>query len=291
MTSSRNHKKKLIVSYKNLSEDLLELFKEAYPEGYKDYLQKTIKPNGDPIFVVPLETDDTTYMIKFDVKIDSALAEEEIEKSLYGDSDEAGEGEEFAPISEAIEKEEEAPGSHREKTLNHGSYEELLDEAKSTKKKKSMEIGLTDEELEALRGGDDDEYCFDDEEEESAEDGEDGEEEDFEPSEEDILNIDAELIASADLDEDPFSEEPLKKSTKKSTKGKESKPAKVSKSASATKEVKAVKPSAKSTAKATPSTKPQAQSVAKVSSKASKPATAKKSVATPKTTKTNKTTK
>ena len=41
MKNSQNKKKKLIVSYKNLSEDLLEKFKEAYPEGYKDYIQKT----------------------------------------------------------------------------------------------------------------------------------------------------------------------------------------------------------------------------------------------------------
>lgn len=82
MNHSRNHKKKLIISFKNLSEELKALFNEAYPEGYKDHLQKTIKPDGTPIFVVPLFTEDTEYMVKFEVKIDSNITEVDIEKDL-----------------------------------------------------------------------------------------------------------------------------------------------------------------------------------------------------------------
>ena len=55
-----NRKKKLIISNENLSDELRELFKEAYPEGHKDYMQKIVKPDGTPIFVVPLETEDTS---------------------------------------------------------------------------------------------------------------------------------------------------------------------------------------------------------------------------------------
>ncbi len=68
MNPHRTHKKNLIVSYKSLSADLLELLKEKYPDGYVDYIQRFEKPNGETIFVVPLETADTVYMIKFDVK-------------------------------------------------------------------------------------------------------------------------------------------------------------------------------------------------------------------------------
>ena len=81
--SHRIHKKNLIISYKNLSEDLRELFKDTYPDGYTDYLQKSIKPNGEPIFVVPLETEDTMYMVKFNVQIDSGMVEEDLDKDLY----------------------------------------------------------------------------------------------------------------------------------------------------------------------------------------------------------------
>ena len=68
MKAHRNHKKNLIVSYKNLSDEMKEMFKERYPEGYNDYLQRFEKPNGEVIFVVPMETEDTVYMVKFDVK-------------------------------------------------------------------------------------------------------------------------------------------------------------------------------------------------------------------------------
>ena len=87
MTNHNNRKKKLIISYKNISEELRELFKETYPDGYQDYLQKTIKPNGEPIFVVPLETEDTSYMIKFDVKIDTGLVDDDLDKELYGEEE------------------------------------------------------------------------------------------------------------------------------------------------------------------------------------------------------------
>ena len=59
MSTAKRHKKNLIVSYKNLSDDLKELFKESYPDGYDNYMQRFVKPNGETIFVVPFETDDT----------------------------------------------------------------------------------------------------------------------------------------------------------------------------------------------------------------------------------------
>ena len=64
MTTTKKRKKNLIVSYKNLSDDLKELFKSAYPDGYSNFLQRFEKPNGETIFVVPFETDDTCYETK-----------------------------------------------------------------------------------------------------------------------------------------------------------------------------------------------------------------------------------
>ena len=136
MPYQRNKKNRLIISYKNLSDELRELFKEAYPEGYKDYIQKTIKPNGEPLFVVPLETEDTSYMIKFDMKIDTGLVEEELDKDLYGD-EEQEEGE-FAPISEAIDKEE--GNSHSVGKMRHGVYEEIFDS--NTENKKNLRLPM-----------------------------------------------------------------------------------------------------------------------------------------------------
>ena len=188
----RNRKKKLIISYKNLTDEIRELFKEAYPEGYKDYLQKTIKPSGEAIFVVPLETEDTSYMIKFDVKIDTGLVDEDLDKDLYGD--EERDDNEFAPISEAIEKEE--GNDHRVGKLNHGVYEEMFEGLPEDKKEFEME------------GDDiDDEYADDrpENEKDSYIDGDD-DDDDMEPDDDDLLEIE-ELLEVADSGEGLLREE------------------------------------------------------------------------------------
>lgn len=78
-------KKKHIISYHNLNDELLELFHEEYEEGYNDYIQKIVKPDGTPLFVVPLETDDNYYLVKIEVKVDEKLSEEELDKQLFSD--------------------------------------------------------------------------------------------------------------------------------------------------------------------------------------------------------------
>ena len=207
MNISRNRKKKLIVSYKNLSEDLLEKFKEAYPEGYKDYIQKSIKPNGEPIFVVPFETEEVSYMVKFEVKIDTALLDDDLDKDLYYSGE--GDDEEFAPLSEAIEKEENET-HHKERVLKHGDYEDAFAPSKI---KPNHDLEITGEELEAAFGDEPDEefdsYTDDEPNEE--------EDDDFEPSEEDLMDIESSLLEEVDQKPEKASKA---KGAKKSTKAK-----------------------------------------------------------------------
>ena len=125
MNTRRTHKKNLIVSYKNLSDQLKELFMERYPEGYKEHIQRFEKPNGETIFVVPMETEDTVYMIKFDVKIDTTYTDDESEKDYFDEEVEKAETQ-FAPIQEALEKEEEDP-THREREVRHGTYDDTME--------------------------------------------------------------------------------------------------------------------------------------------------------------------
>lgn len=190
MTNHNNRKKKLIISYKNLTEEVRELFKEAYPEGYKDYLQKTIKPNGEPIFVVPLETEDTSYMVKFDVVYDTGLVEEDIDKDLYGED--SNDESEFAPISEAIDKEENGT-NHAVGKMRHGAIEEF--EGLPEDKK---EFEMANEDLDDEYGDRPDD---DDKDSDSYTDGDsDDDEDDMEPSDEELLDIDA-LLEEADSGE------------------------------------------------------------------------------------------
>jgi hypothetical protein len=185
MSTTKKRKKNLIVSYKNLSEPLKELFKETYPDGYNNFLQRFVKPNGETIFVVPFETDDTCYMVKFEVKIDPLG--EDLDKALFDDDDDAKEAE-FAPLSEALEKEEIDP-AHKERVLRHGDFETNLEE--DEKRKKKLTMGINKDEIRAALGDDDieelDSYEKTDEDDEPNDD-------DFEPTDEDIRGIEEEYF-------------------------------------------------------------------------------------------------
>lgn len=57
-------KKKVIKSLENLSEDLKELLREKYPNGYESSITRITNAKKEPIFVFPLETDDATILVK-----------------------------------------------------------------------------------------------------------------------------------------------------------------------------------------------------------------------------------
>lgn len=186
MATTKKHKKNLIVSYKNLSDDLKEKFKEVYPDGYNSYLQRFVKPNGETIFIVPFETEDTYYMIKFEVKIDPLG--EDLDKALFDDDDDSGKEDEFAPLSEALEKEEIDP-AHKERVLRHGDFETNLEE--DEKRKKKLTLGINKEEIRAAFGDDEveelDSY-------EKIGDDDEPSDDDIEPSDEDIRGIEEEYF-------------------------------------------------------------------------------------------------
>ena len=85
-------KKRLVVSYKNCQDEVLQAVREKYPLGYGDALIKVQKPNGDFFHAITVDFKDISYLVKVDVKIDN-LTEEEFEKqfgSSSNDSDNAG---------------------------------------------------------------------------------------------------------------------------------------------------------------------------------------------------------
>lgn len=193
--ATRRHKKNLIISSNNLTEELKELLKETYPDGYRDHLQRTLKPNGEYIFAAPIETEDTVYMVKFDVKIDTGLVEEDYDKDIYGNKTE---DEEFAPLSEALDKEE--GGGNTVGPLQHGSYEEILEGTKDEFAAASADF--QDE------FGDDDEDDFDEYVNEKNPDEDDF---DDEPNEDELKMLEEDGFLRDILDDDPTSMETKKK--------------------------------------------------------------------------------
>ncbi len=214
-----NRKKKLIISSENLSDELKELFKETYPEGHKDYIQKIVKPDGTPIFVVPLETEDTSYMVKFEVRIDSHLAEEELDKELFADDDVKEENSKFEPLTD--DPSEKHDPEHREFNLKHGAYEDTFE--------------LPDEEVE--EGYEEKDGYVDEDVDETVED-EYLTDYDDDPNDADIMDIENFMKESnIGADSSDEKEEPETKEPKNKKESKKEKPAK--------KETKATKTKAK----------------------------------------------
>ena len=92
-----DQKRRHVVSYENMSEELAAIFNEKYPKGFSDYLPdlvKYTKPDGTPFNAVTIETPDSIYLVKIKVKTDDAEA---LERWLEGEED--AENEEVAGSS------------------------------------------------------------------------------------------------------------------------------------------------------------------------------------------------
>lgn len=104
MTKEIKQKKRVVVSYKNLTDELRDAVKNKYPEGYTEHMIRIDKAPGDFFYAIVLETEETSYLIKVDVKIDDKV-EEEDEKDYY--SDDIKGADELADSTDDQEEEEE----------------------------------------------------------------------------------------------------------------------------------------------------------------------------------------
>jgi hypothetical protein len=103
-----------VVSYENMSAELLQAFKDKYPKGYADYmgdLFKIDKPDGTFFYAVTLETLDSIYLVKIKVKIDDY---EEAEKDLDDEDDNIEEGDVGFPDEADSSFQEEATEDDQE---------------------------------------------------------------------------------------------------------------------------------------------------------------------------------
>ncbi len=57
-------KKRIIKSLDSLSDDLRELLRQQFPNGYEASITRISNAKNEPIFVFPLETEDAIYLIK-----------------------------------------------------------------------------------------------------------------------------------------------------------------------------------------------------------------------------------
>lgn len=77
-------KRRSVVSFANLPEELQEEVKKLYPHGYNEAMMRIEKPNGDFFYAVPFETDEVSYLVKVTVKIDDHV-EDNDDSDYYSD--------------------------------------------------------------------------------------------------------------------------------------------------------------------------------------------------------------
>ena len=82
-----DNKKRHVVSYEKMSEELAEAFAAKYPKGFSDYLADLVKypkPDGTSFYAVTVEIPDAIYLVKINVKTDDM---EDLERWLEGEED------------------------------------------------------------------------------------------------------------------------------------------------------------------------------------------------------------
>ena len=78
------NKRRSVISFNNLPLEIQEAVKAFYTYGYSEAMMRINKPNGDFFFAVPFETDEVSYLVKIDVKIDDPT-EDDDDKEYYDD--------------------------------------------------------------------------------------------------------------------------------------------------------------------------------------------------------------
>ena len=88
------NKRRAVVSFENMSDEVAAAFSEKYPKGYSEYFQDLVKydkPDGTSFYAVTVEIPDAIYLVKIKVKTDDA---EDIERWLDGEDGDDSDGDE-----------------------------------------------------------------------------------------------------------------------------------------------------------------------------------------------------
>jgi hypothetical protein len=123
-------KKRVIKSFENLNEELRELLRRQYPNGYEASITRIKNAKNEPIFVFPLETDDSIFLVKIPVTKNSE-GEYDLESTKREEFDNAPDAEDdFASNDDDYDSNEEdydEDGRDGAKTRREASYDPDFD--------------------------------------------------------------------------------------------------------------------------------------------------------------------
>jgi hypothetical protein len=139
-TTMAVNKKRVIKSLDNLNEDLKELLKKQYPNGYEGSITRIAAPKKEPMFVFPLETDDAIYLVKVPVTKNSdgeydvdKGGEEEFGSSegvaaAGGEASDYGNADDFSGSSDGDGDDYDEDGGSGRKSGGEASYDPDFDD-------------------------------------------------------------------------------------------------------------------------------------------------------------------
>lgn len=73
----QTNRKKLIINYANVTPELMEAIRKKYPLGWINHTIKVPAAGGAFFFAITLDTEDTSYLIKVPVKVDTKSEKDE----------------------------------------------------------------------------------------------------------------------------------------------------------------------------------------------------------------------
>lgn len=127
-------KKRVIKSLENLSEDLRDLLRDQYPNGYEGSITRITNAKKEPIFVFPLETQDAIYLIKVPATKNSdgeydveSHPETEFEKAQTAGDDDFGTDDSYGAAASAGEDEDDYDEDGGPRKSREASYDPDFD--------------------------------------------------------------------------------------------------------------------------------------------------------------------
>ena len=84
MNNGNTPKKKVVISFINLAAELQKELRKKYPHGFGEVMKRIDTAPGSFFYAVPFETEDTSYLVKIDVKVDGNIDDED-DKEYFDD--------------------------------------------------------------------------------------------------------------------------------------------------------------------------------------------------------------
>jgi hypothetical protein len=112
-----DNKKRVIVDYKTLPENILEGIATKYPYGYGESdIIKFRNAKGDLISAIRFETEETIYMVKVSTQLKDMMKEYDLEDEFSSSSDEDSFGSGFDGVSSDDDDDEDDSSTVRRRS-------------------------------------------------------------------------------------------------------------------------------------------------------------------------------